>query len=51
MFSKMDPYIVVKNCTSLKEYRTKVIDEGGMHPVWDQNLEIQIETMQDVLRI
>lgn len=40
MFSKMDPY--VKMTFHKKTYKTRVKDEAGKHPKWNQTFELYV---------
>ena len=43
--SEMDPYVVI--LYKDKKYKTKVIQEGGKKPVWNEQFEIPIVSLQD----
>ena len=45
----MDPYVLIK--LNGKEYKTKVIDDGGQQPVWNEELEIPFNTFEDSVHI
>jgi len=40
MFSKMDPYVVMKYKD--QELKTKVKDEAGKRPVWNESFSIYV---------
>ena len=40
LFSKMDPFVVMK--FKDQTHKTKVKDEAGKRPVWNQNFKIYI---------
>lgn len=37
-FGKMDPYLIVK--VNKKEYKTKVHQDAGKHPVWNEEFSL-----------
>jgi len=45
MMGKMDPFIEI--VYKGKKYKTTTIQEGGKNPVWNQLLEIPIESLSD----
>jgi Ca2+-dependent lipid-binding protein len=49
MIGKMDPFIEI--VYKGKKYKTTTIQEGGKNPVWNQILEIPIESLSDELTI
>ena len=38
----MDPYIEIISLSNNSMFKTKVIDEGGKNPVWNQQLDIPL---------
>ena len=51
LFSEMDPYVVIYNNETHRQYKTKVVHEGGKHPIWNQSFDIQINSKLDVLEL
>ena len=49
IFSEMDPFIIMKYGKT--KYKTKVLEEAGVNPVWNQEFLIPIESEQDTLNI
>jgi Ca2+-dependent lipid-binding protein len=49
VIGKMDPFLQVDYRD--KKFRTKVIDQGGKEPVWNEMLEIPLESLQDTIKI
>lgn len=47
----MDPFIQVIHSGNGTKYQTKVIEDGGSKPVWNEMLEIPIEGKEDELEI
>ena len=45
----MDPFVMVEVLPDKKEYRTKVLDDAGKNPKWDQIIEIPIVSVQDTV--
>lgn len=45
----MDPFIILKY--GKVKYKTKVLDEAGVNPVWNQEFTIPIQSEQDSLNI
>ena len=45
---KMDPFVEIEYKN--KKYRTKVKEEGGKTPVWNQTLEIPLESLLDTIK-
>jgi Ca2+-dependent lipid-binding protein len=45
----MDPFLVIQH--DGHNYKTKVIQEGGKTPVWNEVFEIAIDSLQDKIKI
>ena len=43
----MDPFVLVEVTPENKEYRTKVLNDAGKNPSWDEILEIPIASLKD----
>lgn len=46
---KMDPFVEIEY--NEKQYKTKVHEDGGKNPVWNESFDIPIQSMSDYLRI
>jgi Ca2+-dependent lipid-binding protein len=46
---KMDPFVEIEYKN--KKYRTRVKEEGGKLPVWNQTLEIPLESLLDEIKV
>jgi Ca2+-dependent lipid-binding protein len=46
---KMDPFVEIKYLNN--KYRTRVHDDGGKNPMWNETLEIPIESIKDELAL
>lgn len=49
VIGKMDPFIQIIYLG--KKYRTKTLQEGGKNPKWNEIIEIQIESVNDYIKI
>ena len=43
----MDPFVMVEVTPEKKEYRTKVLNDAGKNPTWDDIIEIPIASLKD----
>jgi Ca2+-dependent lipid-binding protein len=43
----MDPFVVVEVTPEKKEYRTKVLNDAGKNPNWDETIEIPLASLKD----
>ena len=50
LFGEMDPFVEVISKKGVK-IKTKVIDEGGKHPVWNQTLEVPIDSIDENVEV
>ena len=41
MFSKMDPYVIIKMNDGC-EYKTKTVVKGGKFPKWNETIDIMV---------
>jgi Ca2+-dependent lipid-binding protein len=46
---KMDPFVKIKH--GQRTYSTRVLNECGANPVWNQTFEFRVESPQDMLHI
>ena len=49
IFSEMDPFMILKY--GKKKFKTKVLDEAGVNPVWNQEFVFPISSVQDTINI
>ena len=43
MIGKMDPYVIIKFAG--KEYKTKVKNEAGFKPVWNESFQLPVNSI------
>jgi Ca2+-dependent lipid-binding protein len=43
----MDPFVLVEVTPEKKEYRTKVLNDAGKNPSWDEIIDIPIASLKD----
>ena len=48
-FSKMDPYVEIE--TRDGKLKTKVMDEAGKHPRWDQVFDLTVKYIGDDMKV
>jgi Ca2+-dependent lipid-binding protein len=48
VFGRMDPYVDLHYRG--EEYRTKVAEDQGKHPIWNQTFELMVHSMEDEIR-
>lgn len=48
LFGQMDPFVVIE--INGKKYKTKVLDNAGKNPVWNQTFDIPINSLLDNLK-
>ena len=49
MFGNMDPFVLIEY--RKQKFKTKVIDEGGLNPKWNETFMIPIFSVDDLLTI
>ena len=49
MIGKMDPFVLISS--NGVDYKTKVKDDAGKNPVWNETFEVPIGSMMDSLEI
>ena len=45
----MDPYVVVKN--RLNAARTRTIEDGGKTPVWNETIDLNVQSISDDIEL
>jgi Ca2+-dependent lipid-binding protein len=50
MFSLMDPFVEIDYNSGVSLYRTTVLQEAGQSPIWDEYIEIPIESMEGTVK-
>jgi Ca2+-dependent lipid-binding protein len=48
IFGQMDPFVVIDY--DGKKYKTKVLDDAGKNPIWNQTIEVPIKSIKDNLK-
>ena len=49
LFGNMDPFVLIEY--RKQKFKTKVIDEGGLNPKWNETFMIPIFSVEDLLTI
>ena len=50
-FGKMDPYVILKIGSSKTEHKTSVKDSAGKTPVWNEVINLDIPSTNEVLHV
>lgn len=45
----MDPFVQFEHLG--KKYKTKVLDDAGKNPVWNQTIEIPLDSIKDEIKV
>lgn len=51
IWGEMDPFVVLTAPLSGTKVRTRVIDEGGRHPVWNETFTLPVNSQEDVILV
>lgn len=47
-FGQMDPFVVIEH--NNKKYKTKVLDDAGKNPIWNQTIEVPMNSIKEKLK-